>query len=369
MKDELVKFIDRLKGENDAILKYSEESTKQGIILPLLQHLGWNPFDTATIFPEYPVGSGKVDYSIRDGGKNKVFIEAKKVSEDLDKHYKQLLQYSFEESVQTAILTNGITWLFYLPLKVDVKWEQRKFFTINIFDQTSDMVARALIDYLSMENVISGKHVENAENVLINEQTRKLILKTLPDVWEKILTDPHHRLIDLISDETEKKCGHRPAGEVVGHFIYRNILGRKDMPVIKTFKPHEKDEIGSAKEQPEKYKTNKIKKNKYSYSGKKPKAFIFDGKRFEVKNWRDLFRKFVNAVRDEDKNDFIKILNVKGRKAPYFTRNPEELRDAKKINESDFYMETNLSANNSIKIVGKIIEEFGFSSDIFQVEL
>lgn len=234
MKDELIKFIDRLKGKNDAILKYSEESTKLGIILPLLQHLGWNPFDISTIYPEYPVRRGKVDYSIRDGKKSKVFIEVKKVSEDLDKHDEQLLQYSFGESVEMAILTNGITWLFYLPQKLGIKWEQRKFFTINIFDQTSNMVARSFIDYLSMENVISGKHVENAENVLINEQTRKLILKTLPDVWEKILTIPHPELIDLIADETEKKCGHRPDGGVIGHFVYRDVLGRKDIPVITT---------------------------------------------------------------------------------------------------------------------------------------
>lgn len=359
MKDELIKFIDKLKGENDAILKYSEESTKLGIILPLLQHLGWDPFDTSTIYPEYPVRRGKVDYSIRDGKKSKVFIEVKKVSEDLDKHDEQLLQYSFGESVEMAILTNGITWLFYLPQKLGIKWEQRKFFTINIFDQASNMVARAFIDYLSRENVISGKHVENAENVLVNEQTRKLILKTLPDVWEKILTDPHPRLMDLIADETEKKCGHRPDGSMIKNYINQDILKLKDIPRMRNiFTEESKHNIIISKEEIEMaWKENR-----------KPKLFKFKGKNVEVSSWKDLYKKIIGIILQNNIKDSDRILELKGRKRTYFAKDSKGLKDPKEIPFSGFYINGDLTTNDIQRILYNILDMLSYSLEDFSFE-
>ncbi|TDI93301.1 MAG: hypothetical protein E2O77_03220 [Caldithrix sp.] len=57
-----------------------------------------------------------MDYCLRVNQKKPVFIEVKRATEDLERHEKQLLEYSFEYGVDIAILTNGLTWWFYLPL-------------------------------------------------------------------------------------------------------------------------------------------------------------------------------------------------------------------------------------------------------------
>jgi len=47
---------------------------------------------------------------------NKIFLEVKRAGEDLnnEKHEDQLLEYSFRQGVELAVLTNGMTWWLYL---------------------------------------------------------------------------------------------------------------------------------------------------------------------------------------------------------------------------------------------------------------
>jgi len=76
-----------------------EAATKQAIIIRFLSYLGWDPYNLDQVSPEYSVGGGKIDYALRYKGNNKVFIEVKRVGEDLDKHQDQLLNYSFKAGV------------------------------------------------------------------------------------------------------------------------------------------------------------------------------------------------------------------------------------------------------------------------------
>ena len=124
MKEQLIGFIADIRSKN-LINSFDEATMKQAIILRLLSALSWNIFDISEVKPEYSVSSKRVDYSLRINNASKVFLEVEKVTEDLENHQEQLLNYSFQEGVKLAILTNGITWWFYLPLN-EGNWEQRK---------------------------------------------------------------------------------------------------------------------------------------------------------------------------------------------------------------------------------------------------
>jgi len=58
-----------------------------------------------------------------------------------------------------------------------------------------------------------------------------------------------------------------------------------------------------------------------------------------------------------------------GRKRPYFTRNPNELRNPKRINNTDIYIETNLSANSIVKLSKSIISLFGYKENDLSIEV
>ncbi len=109
--------IDRIKGFDLPNLK--EEAIKQGVILPLLNRAGWATEDITEVCPEFPVGANsgdKVDYSLRIGETNHVFVEAKAGHKsDLLKEETQVTRYCCAAKPSLAVLTNGSQWRLYLP--------------------------------------------------------------------------------------------------------------------------------------------------------------------------------------------------------------------------------------------------------------
>ena len=116
-----------------------ESATKQGVVLRLLSLAGWDTFDVSQVVPEYTVGNRRVDYALRPGSPNAVFIEVKRPGENLERHQQQLLEYCFQEGVKLAVLTNGRTWWLYLPLQAG-SWQQRRFLTIDLEVQEPSVV-------------------------------------------------------------------------------------------------------------------------------------------------------------------------------------------------------------------------------------
>ena len=215
MKDGISEFIDKLKSNHERITSYDEASTKQAIILPIIQLLGWNTSDIDEVTPEYTVENKRVDYSLRLNNKNEFFVEVKKPSEDLENHQEQLLVYSFGRGVELATLTNGITWWFYLPMQKNVIWSDRKFYAIDISQQNSDDIANKFIDLLSKDNVRNGSALKIADSIYKGKQKNKIISQTLPEAWKKIVEEHDDSFIELISDSVESMCGHRPDREIV----------------------------------------------------------------------------------------------------------------------------------------------------------
>ncbi len=223
MEEELLSLVKQLKSDR-RLASFDEAATKQIVLLRILSLLGWDIYNIDEVMPEYSVGSQRVDYALRHSNANKVFIEVKKVGEDLERHQEQLLNYSFKEGVSLAILTNGISWRFYLPLH-EGSWEQRKFYTVEIYDQNSEDIVGRFLDYLAKEKVYSGGHIQNAEAVYKSRQKEYQFRDTLPKAWNKLISEPDELLVELIADATEKLCGYKPDNSVVEFFISSNITG------------------------------------------------------------------------------------------------------------------------------------------------
>lgn len=77
MNNFVEKFINQIKS-NTRLNYYDETQTKQAIILPLLQYLGWNVFDVEEVAPEFLVENKRIDFALRINNNNQVFIEVKK---------------------------------------------------------------------------------------------------------------------------------------------------------------------------------------------------------------------------------------------------------------------------------------------------
>lgn len=354
MYENLLKLINEIQSDR-RLVSYDEAATKQTVILRILSYLGWDGFNIDEVYPEYSVGGLRVDYALKHNNSNKVFIEVKKVGENLEKHQKQLLNYSFKEGVKLAILTNGITWWFYLPLH-EGSWDQRKYYTVEIYDQDPEEIKQKFIDFLSKENVITGKTIDTAEHIYKGKQKQYLIKETLPKAWNKIIVDSDEIFIDLIAETTEKLCGYKPDHTTVERFITSNIP-RREYPlhpakIINTHKPLDDSPIISDN----------------MYANKSISSFSFKEERYEVRSWKDMLIQVCNIMLATHRDRFEYVLNLKGRKRPYFTKNSNELRAPININETDIYIETNLSANSIVKLSIEIISLFGYTKEDISIE-
>lgn len=240
MIEQLKIFLEKLKS-NPRVSNFDEAATKQAIVLPLLHMLGWNTYNIDEVTPEFPVENGRVDYSLRLNNTNEVFLEVKKTGEDLNKHQEQVLDYSFRQGVELATLTNGITWWFYLPTKKG-DWKTRKFYTIDIIQQESSDIAQKFIDLLLKANVQTGEALQHAESIYKGKLKKKSIEETLPEAWNKLVSEPDALLVDLLSEITEKLCGFKPETDEVTRFLKHHegqflLLPEEDISIIKPIKP------------------------------------------------------------------------------------------------------------------------------------
>ncbi len=346
MNEKLFDFLKELQ-ENKNLRNLSEEATKQTVILKIFSLLGWDPFNAYEVMPEYSVGASRVDYSLRINNSNKVFIEVKKINEDLEKHQEQILNYSFKEGVKMAVLTNGISWWFYLPLS-EGSWEQRKFYTIEIYDQDAENITTKFMDFLSKENINSGKYVKNAEEVIKSKQKQYLIDKNLPKAWDKIIKEPDDLLIELLAETTEKLCGYKPDTKTIVKFIH-NI----------TKSPYYEPSVAKV--------TRITQGTNDDYKGKSINSFKLEGKIYNANTWKEMLIKVCSIMYKKHKKDFKKIFSLRGDKRPYFSINPKDLRLPGKIEGTNIYVETNINANFAVRLTRKVIAMFNGNEKDFRI--
>jgi len=358
MQEQLKVFVDRLKTDR-RIDTFDEAATKQVVVLRLLSLLGWDTFNIDEVTPEYSVAGKRVDYSLKISNLNKVFIEVKRIGIELENHQEQLLNYSFQQGVKLAILTNGVTWWFYLPLN-EGSWEQRKFYTIDILQQDSEDIASKFNDFLSKDNINSGKAIQNAEAIYKGQQKTNILEETLPKAWNKIIEEADDLLIDLINETAEKICGFKADTEVVERFLSKN----KDALIISTTSTRPTRPVRpvvTSRPLPILTATG-------NYTGKSIDFFYFRSSKYEVRSWKDLLIKLCEIINAAHRNEFEKTLNIVGRKRPYFTRSANELRAPQKINNTNIYVETNLSANRIVKICFDMLAVFGYTDNDLKIE-
>lgn len=127
----------------------TEETTKQALILPLLDILGFSPFDPTRVKAEYGANfpgakSGeRVDYALFCNNVPVMFIEAKSYNEKLVNHCPQLSRYfNAAPQVTIAAITNGKEWRFFTDMGNKNIMDEAPFLTLNFEATDKSLVER-----------------------------------------------------------------------------------------------------------------------------------------------------------------------------------------------------------------------------------
>lgn len=135
-------MIDKLKelgGKIETIKEklLTEEATKNALVMPFIQILGYDIFNPLEVIPEFTSDIGtkkgeKVDYAICLNGNPILIIECKHWQEDLTSHKSQLYRYFGVSKSKFAILTNGVKYMFFSDTNESNKMDATPFLEINL---------------------------------------------------------------------------------------------------------------------------------------------------------------------------------------------------------------------------------------------
>ena len=188
----------------------TEEATKNALVMPMLQALGYNVFNPMEVIPEFTADLGikkgeKVDYALMEAGKPVILVECKHWKEDLDNHVSQMHRYFGVTSAKFGILTNGIEYRVYSDLDDKNIMDTVPFLTFSIYTEeenlfnvkelhkgvfdSKDMVAKAKI--LKNNSVISEAVYTEFNNP--SEEFIRLLIKSgfgsSKRISDKVLTE------------------------------------------------------------------------------------------------------------------------------------------------------------------------------------
>lgn len=115
----------------------TEEATKNALIMPFIQVMGYDVFNPFEVNPEFVADIGikkgeKVDYAILKEGEPAILIECKHHLENLDPHNSQLFRYFHTTKAKFGLLTNGLAYRFYTDLEEKNKMDNTPFFEFTI---------------------------------------------------------------------------------------------------------------------------------------------------------------------------------------------------------------------------------------------
>lgn len=178
-KDSLKQLSERILTLKDNIL--TEEATKNALIMPFINALGYDVFNPLEVMPEMTCDIAmkkgeKIDYAIMKDGEPILLIECKHWAQDLNLHDNQLIRYFNVSKAKFGLLTNGIIYKFYTDLIEPNKMDLKPFLEVDITDLKDNQIEELKKfhkSYFDIDNILSSaselKYMNELKNVLSNE--------------------------------------------------------------------------------------------------------------------------------------------------------------------------------------------------------
>lgn len=177
----------------------TEETTKQALILPFLDILGFSPFDPFKVKAEYGsdfpgAKSGeRVDYALFCNGIPVMFVEAKAYSEKLQNHCPQLSRYfNATPEVTIAAITNGREWRFFTDLDNKNVMDKSPFLIVD-FEE---------MDHSLSERLFQFRHDEFRPEALRTLAEETVYLNAFTEVISNSLRNPDLEFVKFVASRS-----------------------------------------------------------------------------------------------------------------------------------------------------------------------
>ena len=286
----------------------SKAAIAQAVVLRLLAAAGWDVFDLSQVMPGYITGNSNVDLALMSPGQPRgaapprVFIDVRTPGEDVGspRMERQLLAHCAREEVPLAALTNGLRWLLFLWSPEGGRME-RRFCELDLRGDPEAAVAD-INRYLTRDRVSNGQAARSAERALRESNQEVVDRRAVIQGWRQVVGGLDEGLIELVATAAEQRAGHRPDNRLV-----RRVLAENRAALLA---PGAEGAAGSG-----------------PGGGLRstPASFTLDSDTRDVTSWYGLLVGVCLMMHDSHPGDFERILELRGRKLPHFSRAPGEL--------------------------------------------
>lgn len=300
----------------------NEASVSQGIVLRLLNALGWPTYDTHVVCPEFALGGRRVDYALcHPPSKPAAFVEVKQIGQS-DGAERQLFEYAFHIGVPLAILTDGQEWNFFLPAEQG-DYAERRVYKLDLVERDTEECVLRLERYLSYERVISGLALQGAREDYQNVSRARQIQVTLPEAWSRLVVEEDELLLELVADKVESLCGFKPDVDGVAKFLRENVAVRSPLVPVRVAVQARALQVAS----PPPVVVAKTTAPPMVEASQAAVGYTLDGKFTSCRNGREILISVFEAFsrRDSTFLDRFAARPKHGRTRRYLARTPEEL--------------------------------------------
>jgi hypothetical protein len=192
--DSIINSLKELKVQN-----INEAQTKDWLIRPFFESLGWDFSNPIEIIPEDDDSAGKrTDYCFYINKLPKVLVEAKKLSNTLtdNKMIMEKLNYCTNRGISLLIITNGDSYkIYYSELKGIGKDKLLQEFTL------SDSIDEDIIEKLTKQSFENDLLLNYARNISLFTTVKKAV--------EKIFHSSDKKFIRLVNESVKEILGHK----------------------------------------------------------------------------------------------------------------------------------------------------------------
>lgn len=217
----------------------TEETTKQALILPLLDVLGFSPYDPTKVKAEYGANlptikaNERVDYALFVENNPIMYIEAKSCTDKLTNHTGQLARYfNATPGVFVAAITNGREWRFFSDQKHSNIMDSSPFLTVDFESITESDVEK-------LERFRYGRFNPDGMRTFAEEQT---LQDSFTSTIESCLRDPDADFVRFIACRSDA-CGRLTPKQIeiyapivkksLAEAISRVVVGGLNVPIIR----------------------------------------------------------------------------------------------------------------------------------------
>jgi len=185
LKETLEMVVERMK-KYRSLYEQNEMAVRSQIIEPILRGLGWDVENPEEVQPNVSTEEGIPDYSLLKGDKKVLFIEAKKLSVDIEQRevIRQLAKYCFGEGMRYGVLTNGAIWILFRAFQEETTMSERIVWKIDVESDELTASVRRL-------NTVSEDNIDVIEKLIKK-------LQILDEIWQSLVDEPDEIIKGLI---------------------------------------------------------------------------------------------------------------------------------------------------------------------------